>query len=498
MSDDERSVNRDTPPDEDGEVPSPVPSPAVRPSSDGSEDSDGEQRSEDDNKSGRTPDLTRDEDEEEEEADNENNDKDQEKGEDGEQETSSPLPSESRANASPKSSPQQKKPPRPPRPMGPFAACRSVDCFERLNRIDEGTYGVVYRARDKETGEIVALKKVKMEKEKEGFPVTSLREINILLSIQHPNVVRVNEIVVGHNLDSIYMVMEFMEHDLKALMEYMRQPFSQSEVKCLLKQLLEGTACLHDNWVLHRDLKSSNLLMNNKGVLKICDFGLARQYGSPIRPYTHMVVTLWYRAPELLLGAKTYSTAIDIWSVGCIFAEMLTKEPLLPGKSELEQLDKIFKLLGTPNEKIWPSFKDLPGAQKAKFANIPYSTLRGKFPSASFSANKPYLTEAGFDLLNRMLTYDPKKRITASEALNHAYFTESPRPQDPAFMPTFPSTHEDPSKRRRVEDADAANERELRKALLKETSQEDNEARYSYRDRSYVTRPPPFKLKGIG
>lgn len=188
------------------------------------------------------------------------------------------------------------EPPTPPqRTVNMLQGCRSVDDFERLNKIDEGTYGVVYRARDKKTGEIVALKKVKMEKEREGFPLTSLREINILLSFHHPSIVDVKEVVVGSSLDSIFMVMEYMEHDLKGLMESMKQPFSQSEVKCLMIQLLEGVKYLHDNWVLHRDLKTSNLLLNNRGELKICDFGLARQYGSPLKPYTHLVVTLWYR-----------------------------------------------------------------------------------------------------------------------------------------------------------------------------------------------------------
>lgn len=186
--------------------------------------------------------------------------------------------------------------PHPPqRSLNMLQGCRSVNEFERLNRIDEGTYGVVFRARDKKTGEIVALKKVKMEKEREGFPLTSLREINILLSFHHPTIVDVKEVVVGNNLDSIFMVMEYMEHDLKALMETMKQPFSQSEVKCLMLQLLEGTKYLHDNWVLHRDLKTSNLLLNNRGELKICDFGLSRQYGIPLKPYTQLVVTLWYR-----------------------------------------------------------------------------------------------------------------------------------------------------------------------------------------------------------
>ncbi|KAL3818674.1 hypothetical protein ACJIZ3_004579 [Penstemon smallii] len=254
----------------------------------------------------------------------------------------------------------------PHRSVNMLQGCRSVNEFERLNKIDEGTYGVVFRARDKKTGEIVALKKVKMEKEREGFPLTSLREINILLSFHHPFIVDVKEVVVGSNLDSIFMVMEYMEHDLKGLMETIKQPYSQSEVKCLMLQLLGGIKYLHDNWVLHRDLKTSNLLLNNQGELKICDFGLARQYGSPLKPYTHLVVTLWYRAPELLLGAKQYSTAIDMWSLGCIMAELLSKEPLFNGKSELDQLDKIFRVLGTPNEAIWPGCTKLP-AYKVNF-----------------------------------------------------------------------------------------------------------------------------------
>ncbi|XP_039068968.1 cyclin-dependent kinase G-2-like isoform X2 [Hibiscus syriacus] len=256
----------------------------------------------------------------------------------------------------------------PLRSVNMLQGCRCVDEFERLNKIDEGTYGVVFRAKDKKTGEIVALKKVKMEKEREGFPLTSLREINILLSSHHPSIVDVKEVVVGSSLDSIFMVMEYMEHDLKALMETMKQPFSQSEVKCLMLQLLEGVKYLHDNWVLHRDLKTSNLLLNNQGDLKICDFGLARQYGSPLKPYTHLVVTLWYRAPELLLGARQYFTAIDMWSLGCIMAELLSKEPLFNGKTEFDQLYKIFRTLGTPNETIWPGFSKLPGV-KVNFVN---------------------------------------------------------------------------------------------------------------------------------
>ncbi|MED6209773.1 hypothetical protein PIB30_058003 [Stylosanthes scabra] len=356
------------------------------------------------------------------------------------------------------------EPPAPPQRMvNMLQGCRSVDEFERLNKIDEGTYGVVYRARDKKTGEIVALKKVKMEKEREGFPLTSLREINILLSFHHPSIVDVKEVVVGSSLDSIFMVMEYMEHDLKGLMEAMKQPFSQSEVKCLMIQLLEGVKYLHDNWVLHRDLKTSNLLLNNRGELKICDFGLARQYGSPLKPYTHLVVTLWYRAPELLLGSKQYSTAIDMWSLGCIMAELLSKEPLFNGKTEFDQLDKIFKILGTPNETIWPGFSKLPGV-KVNFVKHQYNLLRKKFPATSFTGS-PVLSDAGFDLLNKLLTYDPEKRITAEAALNHEWFREVPLPKSKEFMPTFPAQHAQDRRMRRILKSPDPLEEQRRKEL---------------------------------
>ncbi|KAK7246960.1 hypothetical protein RIF29_41833 [Crotalaria pallida] len=360
------------------------------------------------------------------------------------------------------------EPPTPPqRSVNMLQGCRSVDEFERLNKIDEGTYGVVYRARDKKTGEIVALKKVKMEKEREGFPLTSLREINILLSFHHRSIVDVKEVVVGSSLDSIFMVMEYMEHDLKALMESMKQPFSQSEVKCLMIQLLEGVKYLHDNWVLHRDLKTSNLLLNNRGELKICDFGLARQYGSPLKPYTHLVVTLWYRAPELLLGAKQYSTAIDMWSLGCIMAELLSKEPLFNGKTEFDQLDKIFRILGTPNETIWPGFSKLPGV-KVNFVKHQYNLLRKKFPATSFTGS-PVLSDSGFDLLNKLLTYDPEKRITAEDALNHEWFREVPLPKSKEFMPTFPAQHAQDRRTRRVLKSPDPLEEQRRKELQGET-----------------------------
>lgn len=174
-----------------------------------------------------------------------------------------------------------------------------------------------------------------MEKELNGFPITSLREINLLLKLNHENIVNVKEIVVGSNIDKIYIVMEYLNHDLKSLMEKMKTKFQLGEVKTLMIQLLNAIAYMHSNWVLHRDLKTSNLLINDQGILKVGDFGLAREYGSPLKPYTEVVVTLWYRAPELLLKSKEYSCPIDIWSIGCIFGELLNMKPIFCGKSML-------------------------------------------------------------------------------------------------------------------------------------------------------------------
>ncbi|XP_058640316.1 cyclin-dependent kinase 11B isoform X2 [Onychostoma macrolepis] len=321
-----------------------------------------------------------------------------------------------------------------PKYLPALQGCRSVEEFQCLNRIEEGTYGVVYRAKDKKTDEIVALKRLKMEKEKEGFPITSLREINTILKAQHPNIVTVREIVVGSNMDKIYIVMNYVEHDLKSLMETMKQPFLPGEVKTLMIQLLRGVRHLHDNWILHRDLKTSNLLLSHKGILKIGDFGLAREYGSPLKPYTPVVVTLWYRSPDLLLGAKEYSTAVDMWSVGCIFGELLTQKPLFPGKSEIDQINKIFKDLGSPSEKIWPGYSELPAVKKMTFTEYPYNNLRKRFGAL--------LSDQGFDLMNKFLTYCPAKRISADEALKHEYFRESPLPIEPSMFPTWPAKSE--------------------------------------------------------
>ncbi|KAK9498935.1 hypothetical protein O3M35_003472 [Rhynocoris fuscipes] len=307
--------------------------------------------------------------------------------------------------------------------------CRSVAEFEKLNRIGEGTYGIVYRARDTKNDNIVALKKVRMEHERDGLPLSGLREISVLLSCKHENIVELKEVVVGRSLESIFLVMEYCEQDLASLLDNMQAPFTEAQVKCIMIQVLKGLRYLHNNFIVHRDLKVSNLLMTDKGCVKIADFGLARWFGLPVQPMTPRVVTLWYRSPELLLQAKTQTTSVDMWAAGCILGELLGHRPLLPGRSELSQLELIVDLLGTPSDSIWPEYSSLPALQNFTLKHQPYNNLKQRFP---------WLSAAGLRLLNFLFMYDPKKRATADECLQSSYFKEPPLPCDPKMMPTFP------------------------------------------------------------
>ncbi|KAL5207936.1 hypothetical protein ABZP36_032371 [Zizania latifolia] len=218
---------------------------------------------------------------------------------------------------------------------------------------------------------------------------------------------------VVHNEKCIYLVFEYLDLDLKKHMDSSPDFKNHNIVKSFLYQILRGIAYCHSHRVLHRDLKPQNLLIDRRtNSLKLADFGLARAFGIPVRTFTHEVVTLWYRAPEILLGARHYSTPVDIWSVGCIFAEMVNQKPLFPGDSEIDELFKIFRITGTPNEETWPGVASLPD----------YKTSFPKWPPVDLATVVPTLEPLGLDLLSKMLYLDPSRRITARAALEHDYF----------------------------------------------------------------------------
>ncbi|EGZ28733.1 hypothetical protein PHYSODRAFT_349235 [Phytophthora sojae] len=288
-----------------------------------------------------------------------------------------------------------------------------MERYQKLEKIGEGTYGVVYKAKDRVTGEVIALKKIRLEAEDEGIPSTAIREISLLKELQHCNIVRLYNIV--HTERKLTLVFEYLDQDLKKYLDVCEKGLEKPILKSFLYQLLRGIAYCHQHRVLHRDLKPQNLLINREGELKLGDFGLARAFGIPVRSYTHEVVTLWYRAPDVLMGSRKYSTPVDIWSVGCIFAEMANGGPLFAGTSEADQLDRIFRLLGTPTMEIYPAIIDLPEYRR----DFPV------YPTPDNLAHLvPTLDADGVDLLEQMLQYDPAKRITAADAMAHPYFSD--------------------------------------------------------------------------
>lgn len=290
-----------------------------------------------------------------------------------------------------------------------------LEDFLKIEKIGEGTYGVVFKGKNKKTGEIVAMKKIRLESEDEGVPSTAIREISLLKELQHPNIVGLNDVLMQEA--KLYLIFEYLTMDLKKYMDTNVPKDGQmcpKLMKSYTYQLMQGLLFCHQRRVLHRDLKPQNLLIDKNGSIKIADFGLARAFGIPVRVYTHEVVTLWYRAPEVLLGSPKYSCPIDIWSLGTIFAEMVNRRPLFQGDSEIDQLFRIFRVLRTPNEELWPGVTQLPDF-KNTFPN--WSTMNLK-------SSMKTLEPAGLDLLDQMLIYDPAKRISAKRALLHPYFDD--------------------------------------------------------------------------
>ncbi|BET02461.1 unnamed protein product [Nesidiocoris tenuis] len=297
--------------------------------------------------------------------------------------------------------------------------------YEKIEFLGEGQFATVYKARDVETDSIVAVKKIKVssaDEARDGINRTALREIKLLQELHHPNIIGLLD--VFGCMSNVSLVFDFMDTDLEVIIKDTSIVLTPAHVKAYTLMTLQGLEYLHNNWILHRDLKPNNLLINGDGILKIGDFGLARFYGSPSRQYTHQVVTRWYRSPELLFGARMYSNGVDMWAVGCIIAELLLRVPFLPGESDLDQLTRIFHTLGTPTEQTWPGMTTMQDF--IQFKNFPGTPLKHIF------------TAAGDDLLNvlsSLLTICPAQRASCPAVLQMPYFSNKPAPAIGSQLP---------------------------------------------------------------
>lgn len=316
---------------------------------------------------------------------------------------------------------------------------------------------------------MVALKKIRMEGERDGFPVTAIREIKLLQSLNHDNIVKLQEVMVEKN--DCFMVFEYLSHDLTGLLNHPTFKLDHAQKKDLAKQLFEGLDYLHRRGVLHRDIKAANILVSNTGQLKLADFGLARFYAKRGKlDYTNRVITIWYRSPELLLGETQYGPAVDIWSAACVLVEIFTKHAIFPGDGgEINQLDKIYNVLGTPTRKEWPGIVDMQWFELLRPTERKASTFAEKY--------KERVTPAAFELLSAMFLFDPAARPSASDVLEHPYFTaEEPEPNRASALKDLEGDwHEFESKALRKERE--KQDKEARRAAREESQRRDGEKR---------------------
>ncbi|XP_042015169.1 probable serine/threonine-protein kinase At1g54610 [Salvia splendens] len=310
---------------------------------------------------------------------------------------------------------------------------RRANTFQKIAKIGQGAYSNVYKARDLVTGKEVALKKVRFDNYEPEALRFMAREILVLRRLHHPNVIKLEGLVISRMSSSLYLVFEYMEHDLAGLSAAQSANFTEDRVKCYMKQLISGLEHCHSNGVLHRDIKCSNLLIDNQGMLKIADFGLASFFNPESKnPMTSRVVTLWYRPPELLLGATHYGVGVDLWSAGCVLAELLAGKPILRGRTEVEQLHKIFKLCGSPPEEFWKK-SSLPDTTLYKPQHPYKCCIRETFKDFPLSS---------LALIETLLAVNPRARGTAAAALESKFFTTEPFACEPSSLPTFPPTKE--------------------------------------------------------
>jgi CTD kinase subunit alpha len=402
-----------------------------------------------------------------------------------------------------RSPPPKRLKPEPPKPkptlLPEFVGSESIYNRKPGNEsvVGAGTYGKVFKAIHIYTRDKVALKKIRMEGERDGYPITAVREIRLLQHLRHKHVIALHEVMVEKN--ECFMVFEYMSHDLTGLINHPTFKLTPAHKKDLAYQMFDGLDFLHRRGVLHRDIKAANILISNKGQLKYADFGLARFYTkSRALDYTNRVITIWYRPPELLLGETQYGPAVDIWSAACVFMEMFTRKAVFPGEgSELSQLEKVYNVLGTPTRAEWPRIVDLP------WFELMQTAANAATSSSSGSARKPRQFEAMFseifspasmDLITQCFKYDPNLRPSAEEVLKHPYFTEEePSPAQPIELETVEGDwHEFESKQHRKDkERKKKEEWEQERAKRKKAEREAKESGAAAPAAGGSTRPVP-------
>ncbi|KAK4688291.1 cyclin-dependent kinase 7, partial [Tremellales sp. Uapishka_1] len=298
--------------------------------------------------------------------------------------------------------------------------CKSLG--DKGIKVGEGTFANVYKGLEKATGRKIAIKKIKAGEMKDGLDMTALREVKFLQELRHPNIIALLDVFsVKQNIN---LVLEFLDTDLEAVIRDKALIFQTADIKSWMAMSLRGLEFCHRNGVLHRDLKPNNLLIAVDGELKIADFGLAREFAEPASKMTCQVITRWYRPPELLFGSRFYSSAVDIWSIGTIFVELVLRVPFLAGDTDIDQLKKTFHAMGTPTEQDWPGHTSLPDYHVvAQYPKNPWWNLVAS------------LGKEGMDLAKDLLKYDPSTRLSAKEALQHRFFSSYPRPTAPISLP---------------------------------------------------------------
>lgn len=282
-----------------------------------------------------------------------------------------------------------------------------IDQYEYIRTLGSGAYGKVVACKHVDTGKIYAHKTMTFTNLAEnGIPSNAIREVSLLKELDHPNIIKVHEVL--YYRPTLHMFMEYMKTDLKKYIEA-NKPLSNSKIQTIMKNILSGVKEMHSNRAIHRDLKPENIFMSENDEVKIGDFGISRTFGVSSKPMSNEVVTIFYRAPEIALKIKEYSIAIDVWSWGCIFAEMYLGYPLFQVENEIDLINTIFKTLGTPTDETWEGITRM------------LSIVMPRYPITKL--NIEGMDEIASDLLNLMLTLNPCDRISAKEALQHAYFS---------------------------------------------------------------------------